>query len=169
MCYKLSFYIIQHNTGCTMKHFRHRCALAALAIGAALCMPTQGMAQGASAAAALSAQQLHIASQVHIGRMPCELGAYVTVHPDQAQPGHFFVHGKGFRYHMVPVETRTGAVRLEDARAGAVWLQIADKSMLMNQKLGLRVADACTSVAQAQVREDLRRNPRAGVLDAAGH
>jgi hypothetical protein len=32
------------------------------------------------------------------------------------------------------VATSTGTVRLEDKQAGAVWLQIANKSMLMNQK-----------------------------------
>jgi len=119
-----------------------------------------------AAAQALSTQQMHIARQVHTGLMPCESGAFVSVRADAARPGHFFIDGKGFNYHMAPVPTTTGAVRLEDAAAGAVWLQIANKSMLMDQKQGRRMADACVSSTQAQMREALRRNPRAGALDA---
>ena len=44
---------------------------------------------------------------------------------------------------MVPEETTTGAVRLEDKKAGIVWLQIPAKSMLMNSKIGQRMADSC--------------------------
>jgi hypothetical protein len=47
-------------------------------------------------------------------------------------------------------------VRLED-KAGAVWLQIANKSMLMNQKAGQRLADECMSPEQQQVAEAIRR------------
>jgi hypothetical protein len=50
-------------------------------------------------------------------------------------PAIFNVVGKNFKYRMVPVASRTGALRLEDEKAGAVWIQIANKSMLMNQKL----------------------------------
>ena len=40
------------------------------------------------------------------------------------------------RFRMHPVESRTGAIRLEDPRAGAMWLQLGNKSMLMSQKHG---------------------------------
>lgn len=108
---------------------------------------------------------LALAEQVHVGRMPCELGAHVTVTPDTHSPGHFHVEGKGFKYHMTPVATSTGTLRLEDAKAGAVWLQIANKSMLMNQKLGQRMADECMSPAQVQVAEAIKKNPPRSVLD----
>jgi len=141
----------------------HRCfALPpALVLAVVLCMGAAAQAQQA-----LSAQQLHIAAQVHTGLMPCGQGAFVTVHADTARPGHFFIDGVGFNYHMAPVATSTGAVRLEDRQAGAVWLQIADKSMLMNQRQGRRMMDTCISSAQAQVREELLRKPRAGALEA---
>lgn len=71
----------------------------------------------------------------------------------------------GFNYHMSPVVTSTGAVRLEDTRAGAVWLQIANKSMLMNQKIGQRLADEFTSTAQLQVAEALKKNPLPNLLE----
>ncbi|MFN9726784.1 hypothetical protein [Acidovorax sp.] len=127
---------------------------------------TNQVAAGISAAeAALSPEELAIAERVHVGRMPCELGAYVTVTPEPASPGHFRIEGKGFRYFMAPVVTSTGAVRLEDAKGGAVWLQIANKSMLMNQRLGQRLADECMSPEQTVVAEAFKKNPPVSVLE----
>lgn len=125
--------------------------------GLALAAPRPAEPQGAD--------RIALADQVHVGRMPCELGAHVTVTPDAQSPGHFHVEGKGFKYHMVPVPTTTGTLRLEDPKAGAVWLQIANKSMLMNQKLGQRMADECMSPAQVQVAEAIKKNPPRSVLD----
>lgn len=130
-------------------------AVAAGAIGAA-----------GVAAAGLTQQELSIAEQVHVGHIPCELGASVNVTADANAPGHFHVDGKGFKYHMAPVATTTGAVRLEDQKAGAVWLQIANKSMLMDQKRGQRLADECMSPAQYQVAQAIKKNPPPSVLDA---
>lgn len=118
-----------------------------------------------AAEAALSPAELAIAERVHVGRIPCELGAFVNVTADAASPGRFHVEGKGFKYHMSPVETTTGAVRLEDQKGGAVWLQIANKSMLMNQKLGQRLADECMSPAQVAVADAIKKNPPVSVLE----
>lgn len=118
-----------------------------------------------AAEAALSPEELAIAERVHVGRMPCELGAFVTVTPEPASPGHFHVEGKGFKYFMSPVATTTGTVRLEDTRGGAVWLQIANKSMLMNQRLGQRLADECMSPEQVVVAEAIKKNPPVSVLE----
>ena len=127
---------------------------------------TNQVAAGIIAAeAALSPAELAIAERVHTGRMPCELGAFVTVTADPATPGHFHVEGKGFRYFMSPVATTTGTVRLEDQKGGAVWLQIANKSMLMNQKLGQRLADECMSAEQVAVAEAIKKNPPVSVLE----
>ena len=122
------------------------------------------------AAAGLTQQELSIAEQVHVGHIPCELGASVNVTADANAPGHFHVDGKGFKYHMAPVATTTGAVRLEDQKAGAVWLQIANKSMLMDQKRGQRLADECMSPAQYQVAQAIKKNPPPSLLEtpAAG-
>lgn len=127
---------------------------------------TNQVAAGIIAAeAALSPAELAIAERVHTGRMPCELGAFVTVTADPATPGHFHVEGKGFKYFMSPVATTTGTVRLEDQKGGAVWLQIANKSMLMNQKLGQRLADECMSAEQVAVAEAIKKNPPVSVLE----
>ena len=125
-------------------------------------------ASGAAAAVAQSGTSndvLAIAERVHQGRIACELGAHVTVSADPVAPGHFHVEGKGFKYYMSPVPTSTGAVRLEDTNAGAVWLQIANKSMLMNQRLGQRLADECMSSEQVVVAEAIKRNPPPSVFD----
>lgn len=116
---------------------------------------------------ALSPEELAIAERVHVGRIACELGQFVTVSADPAAPGRFSVEGKGFKYRMSPVATTTGAIRLEDPRGGAVWLQIANKSMLMDQKRGQRLADECMSAEQTVVAEALKKNPPPSVLDAA--
>ena len=125
-------------------------------------------ASGAAAAAAesgLSSDVMAIATRVHVGRIACEMGAYVNVAADAQAPGHFHVEGKGFKYYMSPVPTSTGTVRLEDTKAGAVWLQIANKSMLMNQRLGQRLADECMSSEQVVVAEAIKRNPPPSVFD----
>ncbi len=124
------------------------------------------MATGIRAAeAALSPTELAIAQHVELGLVACELGNSVTVTADAARPGFFDVTGKKFRFRMVPVVTSTGAIRLEDTKAGAVWLQLSNKSMLMNQKTGSRLADACVTPAQAVVAAAMEKSPPPGLLD----
>lgn len=127
----------------------------------------KNVAAGIEAAeAAMTPAELSIAERVHVGRLPCELGASVNLTQDDKAPGYFDMVGKNFKYRMFPVATTTGAIRLEDQKAGAVWLQLANKSMLMNQKLGIRLADECMSPAQVAMAEVLKRNPPPSVLDA---
>jgi len=127
----------------------------------------KNVAAGIEAAeAAMTPAELAIAERVHVGSLPCELGSSVSVAADAKNPGYFDVHGKNFKYRMFPVATTTGAIRLEDQKAGAVWLQLPNKSMLMNQKLGMRLADDCMSPAQMKVAEAIKLNPPASVLDA---
>lgn len=124
------------------------------------------MAAGMAAAeAALTPEELAIAERVHTGVMPCELGALIKLEGDPGMPGYFNMTGKNFRYRMVPVITSTGAVRLEDREAGTVWLQLANKSMLMNQTAGRRMADECMSPAQVSHAHDMAMNPTRGLLD----
>lgn len=127
----------------------------------------KNVAAGIEAAeAALSPAELAIAERVYVGSLPCELGASVTLTADTKAPGYFDMQGKNFKYRMFPVTTSTGAIRLEDQKAGAVWLQLANKSMLMNQKLGIRLADECMSPAQVAVAENLKTHPPVSILEA---
>ena len=113
----------------------------------------------------LSAENIELAKRVHVGTIQCELGASVTVTSDEKRPGFFTVQTKGNRFRMHPVESRTGAIRLEDPRAGAMWLQLGNKSMLMSQKLGQRLADECASPSQIALAEEMKRNPPVSLLE----
>jgi hypothetical protein len=106
----------------------------------------------------LSEADLEVAKRVHTGEIPCELGASVKIRPLK-RDGFFLVQVKQSRFVMHPVESRTGAIRLEDPARGAMWLQLGNKSMLMSQKLGQRLADECQSPEQANVAEALKKNP----------
>ncbi len=114
----------------------------------------------------LTDADLAIAKKVYVGVIPCELGASVTITPSEKRPGFFLVQTKGARFSMHPVEARTGAIRLEDPRRGALWIQLGNKSMLMSQKLGTRLADECMSPAQITLADELKKNPIPGLLDA---
>ena len=114
----------------------------------------------------LTEADLEIAKRVYVGVIACELGASVTITPNEKRPGFFLVQTRSARFSMHPVEARTGAVRLEDPRRGALWIQLGNKSMLMSQKLGTRLADECMSPAQTTLAEELKKNPIPGLLDA---
>jgi hypothetical protein len=100
-------------------------------------------AAATAAAVALTPGQLDAAQRVFTGKADCEFGEKIDVAAIDGKPGHFHLKHKTATYTLVPEETTTGAVRLEDKRAGIVWLQIPAKSMLMNAKIGQRVADNC--------------------------
>ena len=110
-------------------------------------------------------QQSIVADQVHTGRMVCELNNFVTVMPDPKMSTRFIVQMQKHTYHMTPVVSSTGAIRLEDSQAGAMWLQLSNKSMLMNSKIGQRMADECQSPAQMAVAEAMKLAPPPGLLD----
>jgi hypothetical protein len=106
----------------------------------------------------LSEAELTIAKRVYTGELPCELGASVNIRPLR-RDGFFLVRVKHTRFVMHPVESKTGAIRLEDPERGAMWLQLGNKSMLMSQKLGQRLADECQSPEQKDFAENLKKNP----------
>ena len=115
----------------------------------------------------LAPQELSIAERVHVGHLPCELGDSVQMTADANTPGYFNLQGKGYKYRMKPVTTSTGAIRLEDEKAGAVWLQLANKSMLMDQKNGRRLADECAHPDQVAVANDMKLNPPPALIDVS--
>jgi hypothetical protein len=91
----------------------------------------------------LAPGQLEAASHVLTGAAACEFDQSVQLTAIDGQPGHFrLVFGK-LSYTLVAQETTTGAVRLEDRKAGVVWLQIPAKSMLLNARVGQRMVDSC--------------------------
>jgi hypothetical protein len=120
----------------------------------------------ASREAPLPPELLAIAERVFTGRIPCELGHNIALLPDPASPGYFTITTGKERYRLSPVATTTGAIRLEDKARGGVWLQLANKSMLLDEKNGRRLADECLSPAQKQVAEAIKIAPPPSVLGA---
>jgi hypothetical protein len=113
----------------------------------------------------LSPAELEVARAVHVGVMTCELGASVTVQRARREGSFWVGVHKGLRFRMHPIVSRTGAIRLEDPKRGAMWLQLGNKSMLMSQKLGKRLADECQSPAQVEVAEAMKKNPPPSLLE----
>ena len=103
----------------------------------------------------LTAAELEIAKRVQTGEIKCELGAHVKVVPRKRE-GYFLVSHGINRFVMHPVESKTGAIRLEDPARGALWLQLGNKSMLMNQKEGKRLADECITPQQADFAKNMK-------------
>jgi len=97
----------------------------------------------------LSPSQMSMAERVYTGEAQCDANQKVHVQAVHGKPGTFMLKFKNKAYAMVPEDTTTGAVRLEDKKAGVVWLQIANKSMLMNSKIGQRMVDGCKHPQQA--------------------
>ena len=116
-------------------------------------------------AVTLTEADLQVAKQVFTGDIPCELGATVHITPHKRE-GFFIVRTGIQRFRMHPVESRTGAIRLEDPAAGAMWLQLGNKSMLMSQKMGKRLADDCMNPTQSAMNETLKKHP-INILEAA--
>jgi hypothetical protein len=116
---------------------------------------------------ALGDDLLAVAAQVHTGNMVCEATTVKIASIPSAQ-GYFDVHMGKHHYLMAPVASQTGAVRLEDTVHGAVWIQLANKSMLMNQKVGRRMADECQSPAQMVVAEAMAKMPPINILEPLG-
>lgn len=97
---------------------------------------------------ALSDSQLAMAERVNTGAAACEFNQTVDLQPHASHKGAFNLAYKKAKYTLVPEDTTTGAVRLEDKKNGIVWIQIANKSMLMNAKVGQRMVDNCVHEAQ---------------------
>ena len=97
----------------------------------------------------LTRGQLDAAERVFVGTASCDANQQVTLVPVPGLRGHFMLTHKKTVVRLVTQETTSGAVRLEDAKSGLLWIQIPAKSMLMDTKLGRRVADVCITPEQA--------------------
>lgn len=117
---------------------------------------------------ALSAEQLAIADMVTTGRISCADGHSVTLTPDAKIKGAFDLKFGSTKYDVEPVPTKSGAVRLEDRKTGIVFMQLANKSMLFNERAGKRLADDCISPGQQMVAEQLKSQSGSGLLDGPG-
>ncbi len=87
-----------------------------------------------------------LAEQFKGGKFHCEFNETLTITHDKEHHGYLTLTHKKTVANMLPVPTNTGALRLEGKSAGLVWLQLPTKSMLMNSKIGQRLADDCHAV-----------------------
>ena len=98
--------------------------------------------------AVADSEQLAAAAMTHLGDYACEFNQTVTVGLNPKNDGYVDVRNKIQTYTMKPVLSSTGALRLEDVKGQMLMLQIANKSMLMDVKLGQRIVDDCVHEKQ---------------------
>ncbi len=127
--------------------------------------PASAVAPTASVAAT-AAPDL-VAERVLTGAIRCEFGRVVNVQANPKQPGFFTVSAGKASFDMKPQVTSTGTIRLEDKAKGGVWLQLGNKSMLMNEKIGQRVADECMHPEQKRAADAMAAQPPGGGLFGA--
>jgi hypothetical protein len=99
-----------------------------------------------------------------LGEFDCGPKIKILVAKDPRIEGRYHVNLGKKRYHMHAHDTTTGVIRLEDSAEGVVWLQLGNKSMLMNAKLGRRMADDCTSEPQRRLVQLLKDKPKEDLL-----
>ena len=104
--------------------------------------------------AAADEKQLAAAKEVLMGESGCEFDQKIQVHANPAHPGYVDMSYNKKKYTMKPVLSPTGALRLEDVRSEALMIQIASKTMVMNQKTGQRMVDNCVHPDQRTVSAD---------------
>jgi hypothetical protein len=111
------------------------------------------------AAKALTDEQLAIAEIVTTGHISCADGHSVTITPDAKIKGAFDLKFGNTKYDVEPMPTKSGAIRLEDRKTGIVFMQLANKSMLFNERAGKRLADDCISPHQQVVADQMKSQP----------
>ena len=90
---------------------------------------------------------------VALGSIHCADKVSVTIGESKAHHGQYDVMIGKAHYVAARIPTESGAVKLEDKHHGIVWLQMSNKSMLLNEKLAKRLATDCQSEAQKAVQK----------------
>lgn len=95
-----------------------------------------------------TAQEIAASRNVELGAFSCSGGLTLTLLDLPSAPGKFLmtVNSASLLFESVP--TQTGAVRLEERSVGLAWIQLPNKSMLLDQRAGQRLADECANYAQ---------------------
>ncbi|MFI0546905.1 MAG: hypothetical protein ACH34Y_08335 [Brachymonas sp.] len=133
-------------------------------------VPMSQSAQDAAEASAtdreLNEQEQKFAKWVDEGTFACDEGGAVTLTAQSGKPGYFLLTNRGQHYRVSPRVSITGAVRLESNAGGIVWLQLANKSMLIAPKQSRRLADGCMSESQKVIAAEMLRNPSPSLFDS---
>jgi membrane-bound inhibitor of C-type lysozyme len=112
--------------------------------------PAAAVAAAPVVLAAASPEQIEAAERTHYGAYACEFGQTVDVGISPRGSGYVDVKYKNSVFTMKPVVSSTGALRLEDVTGRTLMLQIANKSMLMDTRIGQRLVDDCVHPEQAK-------------------
>jgi hypothetical protein len=102
-------------------------------------------AAGAAAVAALptaNAEQMTAYNAAHLGSYDCEFGQKIMVEKSSTD-GYVNLKYKNDQWTMKPELSSTGALNMNDVKGKMRYLQIANKSMLMDTSAGRRVVDGC--------------------------
>lgn len=115
-------------------------APAAVASAAGLQAPAAAAAvQAASPASGFNPAGLPFSA----GMYQCELNRKVHIRSVAPDLRSAVLNWDRKEYTMRAVDTRTGALRYEDAASGLVWLVIVGKSMLLDTRRGQQLANEC--------------------------
>jgi hypothetical protein len=96
------------------------------------------------------ADQKTAAQQALHGEYACEFDQSLKISDNSKYPGYIDVGFKKDTWVMKPVLSSTGALRLEDVKGRMLMIQIANKSMVMDTKVGQRLVDGCTHERQRE-------------------
>lgn len=99
-------------------------------------------------------EQLSAAQRAHYGEYLCEFDEKIDVGMNPTTPGYVDVKYKKSLFTMKPVLSSTGALRLEDVTGRTLLIQIANKSMLLDTKIGQRMVDNCVHPEQAKFKPE---------------
>lgn len=95
--------------------------------------------------------QLAAAERAYMGVYACEFKESVLIEKHPKVAGYLNVNWKQMRITMKPVLSSTGALRLEDVTGRTLMIQIANKSMLLDTKIGQRLLDECIHPEQEKL------------------
>lgn len=106
--------------------------------------------------AAADETQIAASERAYLGDYACEFkeSVHIDKHPKVA--GYIDVAWKKQVFTMKPVLSSTGALRLEDVTGRTLMIQIANKSMLLDTKIGQRLLDDCVHPEQARLMAEAR-------------
>ena len=92
--------------------------------------------------------QLYAASRAYMGQYDCEFKQTINITKHPKTEGYLDVAWQKQVFTMKPVLSSTGALRLEDVTGRTLMIQIANKSMLMDTRVGQRLVDECINPEQ---------------------
>jgi hypothetical protein len=106
-------------------------------------------------------EQKSAAAMALVGDYACEFDQTVQVAPSPKHDGYLDMQHKSQRWTMKPVLSSTGALRLEDVKGRMLMIQIANKSMVMDTRIGQRLVDGCMHETQREFARKMASEPPA--------